>query len=65
MMPEHLIFPPDINEYGKQKIINYNGVPILVNVEEGLKGTVIRVMSSNPSDFLIDNIVPGTIITLS
>ena len=64
MMPEHLIFPTDMNEYGKQKLISYEGIPLLVNMDEGQMCTVIRVMSSNPSDFLNEKFAPGTKISL-
>lgn len=65
MMPEQLIFPTDLNEFGKQKIVSYEGTPLLVNMEEGQMCTVVRVMSSNPSDFLNNKFTPGTKITLT
>ena len=65
MMPEQLIFPTEINEFEKQKIISYEGIPLLVNMDEGQACTVIRVMSSNPNDFLNHKFSPGTKITLT
>jgi len=65
MMPEELIFPIEMNEFGKQKIVSHDGVPLLVRMDEGQVCTVLRVMSSNPIDFLNDKYSPGTKISLT
>lgn len=65
MMPEELIFPIEVNEFGKQKIVDYDGLSLLVRMEEGQVCTVLRVMSSNPNDFLKDKYAPGSKITLT
>lgn len=65
MMPEQLIFPTDMNDFTKQKVISYEGIPLLVNMEEGQMCSVVRVMSSNPTDFLNNKFAPGTKITLN
>ncbi len=64
-MPEALIFPTDATEYERQKIVSYEGIPVLVDMGEGRECTVIRVMSSDPGHFMNEQCSPGTKITLS
>ncbi|MBU8877892.1 YlzJ-like family protein [Bacillus sp. FJAT-29790] len=65
MMPQELIYQTDANEFGKQKLVTYDGIPLLVDIEEGQNCTVIRVMSSDPAHFMNEKYTPGTKITLS
>ncbi|MCR8848701.1 YlzJ-like family protein [Rossellomorea sp. SC111] len=58
MVPNDLVFPADGNEFSGQMMINYQGVPLLVQQEEN-KYRIIRVMSSDPAHYLNDQICPG------
>ncbi|MGG3913084.1 YlzJ-like family protein [Rossellomorea vietnamensis] len=58
MVPNDLVFPTDENEFTGQMMINYQGVPLLVQQEES-KYRIIRVMSSDPAHYLNDQICPG------
>lgn len=65
MMPQELIYQVETSEFEKQKLVTYEGIPLLVNMEDGQKCTVIRVMSSDPSHFMNDKCSPGAKIILS
>lgn len=64
MMPEELIFPLNDQEFNKQMVINYNGIPIVVEREDVHEYRIIRVLSSDPIHYLA-GFDPGTKITLS
>jgi hypothetical protein len=64
-MPQELIFQTDPSEYEKQKIVQYEGIPLLVSMDEGQSCTVLRVMSSDPNHFMNEKCTPGSKITLS
>jgi len=60
-VPQELIFPTDIAAYGKQEIITFNGIPMMVEkVEDGKR--IIRILSTDPADYLENSIMPGQII---
>ncbi|MFD2806160.1 YlzJ-like family protein [Litchfieldia salsa] len=63
-MPDELIYPPNEEDYQKQKLINMSGVPILVNEQAPGEHYVVRVMSSDPQDYLCEQFTPGCRITL-
>lgn len=65
MMPQELIYQTDSADYENQKVITYEGIPLLVNMNEGQTCTVIRIMSSDPLHFLNESCFPGAKITLS
>ncbi|PKR83574.1 YlzJ-like family protein [Heyndrickxia camelliae] len=61
-VPQELIFPTEASAYGKQEIITYNGIPMMVEkVEEGKR--IIRILSTNPADYMEQSIMPGQIIS--
>jgi len=61
-VPQELIFPTEASAYGKQEIITYNGIPMMVEkVEEGKR--IIRILSTNPTDYMEQSIMPGQIIS--
>ncbi|WP_102271403.1 YlzJ-like family protein [Cytobacillus massiliigabonensis] len=64
-MPGELVFPTDAAEFGKQKMVTHNGIPLLVEMEGGQDCTVIRIMSSDPNHFMDEKYTPGTKITLA
>jgi hypothetical protein len=52
IMPEELIYPLDEAVYAKQKIVNYNGVEMVVESCGDSGHSVVRVLSSNPQHYL-------------
>ena len=64
MMPQELIYQTNESEYENQKVMSYQGIPVLVNMD-GQSGTVIRIMSSDPAHFMNESCFPGAKITLT
>lgn len=64
MMPYELVFPNEADDFHKQKMVTYNGVPLLVEHLDAQTLQVVRVLSSNPMDFLDDRCCPGSKISL-
>ena len=62
-MPQELIFQTDELEYSKQTMIDYEGIPLLVEMDENKDFRVIRIMSSDPSHYLDERYGPGTILS--
>lgn len=60
--PEH-IYPTDSNEYQKQLMIHYDGIPLLVEQMDEQHFQVIRVMSTDPNHFMDDRCMPGSKIS--
>lgn len=64
MMPQELIYPTNEMDYGNQMLIQYNGVPLLVEQTDDYMYQVVRVMSSDPNHYLETSCYPGTKISL-
>jgi hypothetical protein len=64
MMPQELIYPTNEMDYGNQMLIQYNGVPLLVEQTDDHMYQVVRVMSSDPNHYLDNSCSPGTKISL-
>ncbi|MDF0725128.1 YlzJ-like family protein [Cytobacillus sp. S13-E01] len=65
MMPEELIFPTAETDFSKQKIVEMNGVSLLVNETSQNQYVILRVLSSDPQHFLDDQYSPGQKVTMS
>jgi hypothetical protein len=62
-MPQELIFQTLEAEYSKQTVIQYEGIPVLVEIDENHDYRVLRVMSSDPCHYLDHRCSPGSIIS--
>ncbi|EEM15755.1 hypothetical protein bpmyx0001_32250 [Bacillus pseudomycoides DSM 12442] len=60
-MPEQLVYQADYSQYEQQKIVNVNGVEMIVSEEGSQYYSVVRVLSTNPSHYL--QYEPGQKIT--
>ncbi|EEM02351.1 hypothetical protein bmyco0003_57160 [Bacillus pseudomycoides] len=60
-MPEQLVYQADYSQYEQQKIVNVNGVEMIVFEEGSQYYSVVRVLSTNPSHYL--QYEPGQKIT--
>jgi hypothetical protein len=60
IMPEHFIFQTAAEEYEKQKMVYYDGIPFLVQKTETNEYEIIRNLSTNPLHFLEQKYAPGT-----
>jgi hypothetical protein len=65
MMPQELIFPTEMVSASKQMMINYEGVPLLVELTDTQDVQVIRVLSTDPQHYMDDRILPGSKISFS
>ncbi|PHB31817.1 ribonuclease [Bacillus pseudomycoides] len=61
IMPEQLVYQTDYSQYEQQKIVNVNGVEMIVSEEGSQYYSVVRVLSTNPSHYL--QYEPGQKIT--
>ncbi|MEH7109622.1 YlzJ-like family protein [Bacillus sp. JJ1764] len=64
MMPQELIFPQDSSVFQQQQMVNYQGVPLIVEKTDNQSYQVIRILSSDPQHYLNANICPGSKISL-
>jgi hypothetical protein len=65
MMPEELIYPTGNEDYLKQKMVEINGISVLVNETSPGEHYIVRILSCNPEDYLNDQFTPGQRIVLS
>jgi len=63
-MPQELIFPTEESVFQKQNIVEINGVSVLVNEERPGEHYIVRILSSNPADYLNDQFSPGQKVTM-
>lgn len=61
-IPHELIFQSKEEDFNKQKVVQVNGVSMLVMEHEPMRYQIVRILSSNPKHFLIDSLMPGQII---
>ncbi|MEN1934292.1 YlzJ-like family protein [Paenibacillus sp. 102] len=61
IMPEQLVYQTDYSQYERQKIVNVNGVEMVVSEENSQYYSIVRVLSTNPSHYL--QYEPGQKIT--
>ncbi|RST75535.1 ribonuclease [Siminovitchia acidinfaciens] len=64
IVPQEHIFPANQEVFSNQTECTWNNVPMLVE-KEGSKCRVIRIMSSNPADYLNGNIQPGSYVNIN
>lgn len=64
VMPLDVVFPPTENTLSYEEI-EVDGTKLIVERLSVTEAKVIRVISSNPADFLNPNYQPGTRLTYS
>ncbi len=65
MMPAELIFPTDETQFSNQQYVELNGVSMVVEKNEEHGHRIVRLLSTNPQDFLNDEYMPGSTISLN
>ncbi|NHM29853.1 YlzJ-like family protein [Neobacillus terrae] len=65
VMPLEQVFPEESTVYGKVKQVTFQGIPLMVEAEDFQYARVVRVLSTNPQDFLDERCCPGTKISFS
>ncbi|MDQ0214242.1 hypothetical protein J2S13_000638 [Oikeobacillus pervagus] len=63
-VPQELIFPPDHKQFQNIQTIHWQGIPLIVE-QQADQYRVVRVLSTNPADFLNEGIGPGQLISIS
>ena len=63
IVPPELIFPVGEESFSIQQHHSWNGIPLIVE-QSGQMYKVIRVMSSDPADYLRSEIHPGALIEM-
>lgn len=61
-MPLELVFDGYEQFAPKYEEINYNGVQMVIEPCGSFQGKVVRLISSNPQDYLNPNYSPGAVI---
>ncbi len=61
-MPQELVFQTPESEFGKQSVVEYGGIPLLVERDENQDYRVVQIMSTDPSHYLNDACCPGAIL---
>ncbi|MGP7817446.1 YlzJ-like family protein [Niallia sp. 01092] len=64
MTPQELLFPISQDSYKKQRIIDYNGISLLVEKNELNEYEVLRILSTDPNHYLHGPVQPGAKITI-
>ncbi|MFD2443579.1 YlzJ-like family protein [Bacillus sp. CGMCC 1.16607] len=64
IMPQELIYPTDEQEFSKQMMVQYDGIPLLVEQNADQSFQVIRIISSDPNHYLDSRCTPGSKISL-
>ncbi|CAH2713229.1 hypothetical protein BACCIP111895_00364 [Neobacillus rhizosphaerae] len=65
MMPNELVFPYDGESVSKQQMVNFQGIPLLVEATDQQNFQVIRILSSDPQHFMDEKICPGAKISFT
>lgn len=63
-MPLELIFQENNDAFTKQSIIELDGLSLVVEAVSDKECRIVRIMSTNPYDFLNEAYAPGSIIML-
>ncbi|PGV65882.1 ribonuclease [Bacillus cereus] len=61
IMPEQIVYPADYSQCESQKVVNVNGVELMVSEGDNQCYSIVRVLSTNPSHYL--EFEPGQKIT--
>lgn len=64
IVPEEIVFKGE-EEVSASQEIDYNGKRILVQPIDFKSFRVVQLLSSDPSDFLITDFQPGSVVTLT
>ncbi|GHH96580.1 YlzJ-like family protein [Neobacillus kokaensis] len=65
MMPHDVVYPPETEAFGKQQMVNYQGIPLLVEQSDPHYVQVVRILSSDPQHFMDTKVCPGAKISFA
>ncbi|MCG1020706.1 YlzJ-like family protein [Sutcliffiella horikoshii] len=61
-MPQELIFPVENGEFEKQRVIDFNGVSLMVQQTDMNAYQIVRNLSTDPAHYLSSEYSPGQTI---
>lgn len=61
VIPQELMFPPEY-DFSAQSVVEIDGIPMLVEQVSGAQCKVIRLLSSDPNDYLNAAYSPGQLL---
>jgi hypothetical protein len=64
IMPQELVYPTRDEEFQKQKMVNVNGVSMLVQDKGAIGYEIIRLLSTDPQHYLHEQYMPGSRIQI-
>lgn len=65
MMPNELVFPTMEEDFHKQKVMEINGVSLLVQETMAREYQIVRLLSSDPLHYLNEQYMPGRVVQLN
>ncbi|WP_223700169.1 YlzJ-like family protein [Sutcliffiella deserti] len=64
MMPYEAIYPVENSEYEKQRVVDYNGISLMVQKTETNSYQIVRNLSTDPAHYLNSEYSPGQMINI-
>lgn len=64
-MPLEQVYPYENETQESQRIITYQGIPMLVEITDQQSIQIVRVLSSDPQHFMNDSYTPGSKISFA
>lgn len=64
-MPYELVYPCENDAFGKQKLITYQGIEMLVESTDDQNYQIVRIMSTDPQHYMNAACCPGTKISFA
>lgn len=64
MMPHEQVFPTNEEAFAKQKVIEAHGVQLVVQPYSNDQWQIVRLLSSDPNDYLNGKYAPGQLIAM-
>ncbi|WP_243386927.1 YlzJ-like family protein [Bacillus kexueae] len=63
MMPQELIFQDTQQSFDGPKLVYMRGIPILVQENNQKQYEIVRVLSTDPNHYLLDQLIPGQTVS--
>nr|WP_239421960.1 YlzJ-like family protein [Bacillus sp. CGMCC 1.16541] len=63
-MPQEFVFPTESTEYDSLQTIEHNGISFLVMENTQRQYQIVRMLSTDPQDYLNSEYGPGQILSL-
>jgi hypothetical protein len=64
-MPQEVVFPAANDVFENQSVITYKGQPVMVDKITDGEYRIVRLLSTDPNDYLNAELSPGSMISLS